>query len=250
MRLTTWNVCSALRKNEAALSELRPDISVLQEVSKSDTSQHPGSCWVGNNPHKGMGIVGQNGYSVHIHPAHDKRIEFVVPIDITGPVEFVILAVWAMHHRAVNRIEERPNRWQVLQAIEAYESLLQSGRCVVAGDFNNAVRWDGPRKASNHSLAVQKLGELGLVSAYHTSSGAAQGKEADPTLFWTRHENLPYHIDYIWFPEIWASALKSVEVGDYSTWVASGRSDHVPITVELDDAFIRSGVRGPNDLTP
>jgi exodeoxyribonuclease-3 len=228
----------ALRKKQTALASLRPDISVLQEVSKADASALMESCWVGNNLTKGIAVVGSNGFRVRVHQAYDPRIEFIVPIEVTGPAEFLLLAVWVMHNRAVNRIQENPNRWQMLQALEVYESLLRSQRCVVAGDFNNAVRWDGPRKASNHSLAVEKLSNLGLVSAYHTRSVTSQGKEPDPTLFWMRHRDSPYHIDYIWLPAAWVAGLKAVEVGEFSTWVQSGLSDHVPLTVELSDDVV------------
>jgi len=228
----------ALRKKLAAVATLRSDILILQEVGKTDASAHPESCWVGNNLTKGLAVVGSNGFRVRVHQAYDPRIEFIVPIEVTGPAAFLLLAVWVMHNRAVNRIEENPNRWQMLQALEAYESLVRSQRCVVAGDFNNAVRWDGPRKASNHSLAVEKLSNLGLVSAYHTRSVTSQGKEPDPTLFWMRHRDSPYHIDYIWLPQPWVSGIEAVEVGEFSTWVQSGLSDHVPLTVELDDAVI------------
>ena len=37
---------------------------------------------------------------------------------------------------------------------------------------------------------------------------------------------------------IWISGLSAVEIGDYSTWVQGGLSDHVPLTVEMDDAVI------------
>jgi exodeoxyribonuclease-3 len=248
MRLTTWNVGMALRKKQPALAKLRPDISILQEVSKTDASAHAEYCWVGNNPTKGLAVVASNGFQVRVHPAYEPRIEFIVPIEVSGPVEFLLLAVWVMHNRAVTRIQERPNRWQMLQALEAYEPLLRSQRCVVAGDFNNAVRWDGPRKSSNHSSAVEKLSDLGLVSAYHTRSVASQGEEPDPTLFWMRHRDSPYHIDYIWLPKAWVPGLKAVEVGDFSTWVQSGLSDHVPLTIELDDAVI-GHVEPGNEVT-
>ncbi len=233
----------ALRKKWPALSTLRPDVAILQEVSEVDVSKHAGSCWIGNNRDKGLAVVGLNGFKVRVHPAWDPMIEFVVPIEVTGPVEFLLLAVWVMHNRAVKRLQERPNRWQMLQALEIYEPLLLSRKSVVAGDFNNAVFWDRPRKADNHSLATQKLSDLGLVSAYHTNSAVAQGQEEHPTLYWMRHRDAPYHIDYIWLPQVWISALRAVEIGDYSTWVQGGLSDHVPLTVEIDDAVI--GPIGP-----
>jgi len=227
-----------LHKKKYALTLLHADITVLQEVSQTDVSQDEQHCWVGNNRHKGLAINGFNGFRVSLHPAYDPRIEFVVPIEVTGPAEFLLFAVWVMHNRAVNRIRERPNRWQMLQALDTYEALLRSRPSVVAGDFNNAVGWDRPRKASNHGLAATKLTDLGLVSAYHTSVVAEQGQERHPTLFWTRHQDRTYHIDYIWFPRSWLPGLKAVDIGDYPTWVGSGLSDHVPLSVELDDAIV------------
>jgi endonuclease/exonuclease/phosphatase family metal-dependent hydrolase len=229
----------ALRKKRQVFSQLLPDVAVLQEVSELDVSQEPEHCWIGHNRHKGLAVVGRNGYRVRVHPAHDPRIEFVVPIDVSGPVDFLLFAVWIMHNRAVNRIQERPNRWQLLQALEVYEPLLTSRQCVVAGDFNNAVFWDRPGKASNHANAVERLGEFGLASAYHTTQAAGQGHEAHPTLFWMRHLDSTFHIDYLWLPKAWIPGLGAVEVGDYSTWVQTGLSDHVPITVDVDDAVIQ-----------
>jgi endonuclease/exonuclease/phosphatase family metal-dependent hydrolase len=227
-----------LDRKMPALSALRPDIAVLQEVSSQDISRHAESCWIGNNPRKRLGVLGFNGFRVRRHPCWDPNIEFVVPIEVSGPFEFVIIGVWAMHNRAQKRIDEQPNRWQLLQALEMYEPLLRSKPSVVAGDFNNALLWDRPGKASNHSAAVQKLQDLGLVSAYHVNRTAAQGREPDPTLYWMWHQNSGYHIDYIWLPEAWVPGLKTVELGDYPTWVGGQLSDHVPLSVDVEDALI------------
>jgi exonuclease III len=229
----------SLARKLPALMGLSPDLAVLPEVSMLDTGQHRESCWIGNLPNKGLGALAFNGFRIRRHPSWDDRIEFVLPLEVTGPTNFLLIAVWAMHNRAIQRIHERPNRWQVLQAIEAYEPLISSKPTVVAGDFNNAFFWDRPGKASNHSFTVEKLRSLGLVSAYHASRGVEQGREAQPTLYWMWHEDTGYHIDYVWLPEKWLPALMHVEVGTYSTWVAGHLSDHVPLTVELDGALIR-----------
>ena len=238
VRLTTWNVNGALHKKWPAVVGLRPDIAILQEVGALDLSTQASSCWVGNDRHKGIAVVGFNGFEVQIHPAWNPMIEFVVPIEVRGPFEFLVLAVWVMRHRAVNRVQESPNRWQMLQALDAYEGLLASRPSIVAGDFNNAIRWDVTGKPDNHSNAVRKLTELGLASAYHTKWAVAQGNEEHATLYWTWNRNKPYHIDYIWLPTAWTPGLKAVEIGEFSMRAEGGLSDHVPLTVEVDDSVL------------
>jgi exodeoxyribonuclease-3 len=248
VRLTTWNVSGALHKKWSAIADLRPDVAILQEVSEVDVSTHASSCWVGNDRNKGIGVVGFNGFQVKIHPAWNPLIEFIVPIDVSGPFELLVLAVWVMRHRAVNRVQESPNRWQMLQGLDAYEGLLASRPSIVAGDFNNAIRWDVAGKPDNHSNAARKLTELGLASAYHTKWAVAQGHEEHATLYWTWNRKKPYHIDYVWLPQAWIPGLKAVELGDFSPRAEGGLSDHVPLTIEVEDSVIgAAGLRSLND---
>lgn len=229
----------SLARKQDAFFGLRPDVAVLQEVSGTDVHRYPSSCWIGHLSTKGLATVAFNGFQLQRHPYWEPRIEFVVPIEVTGPVDFLLIAVWAMHNRAVQRIDERPNRWQILQALEVYEPLIRSRPTVVAGDFNNAVFWDRRGKASNHSIAVAKLHDLGLVSAYHTDRAVEQGREDQPTLYWTWSDRRTYHIDYVWLPKEWLPAITRVDIGDYATWVAGRLSDHIPLTVDLDDTLIQ-----------
>ena len=240
----------SLGRKLPALNALRPDVAVLQEVSAVDVGRFSQSCWAGNLPNKGLGTIAFGDFQIRRHPAWDPRIEFVVPTEISGPVNFLLIAVWAMHGRAVQRIQETPNRWQLLQGLEAYDSLIRSRPTVTAGDFNNAVQWDKMGKASNHAFAVDRLHSLGLVSAYHSHHRVEQGTELDPTLYWTWNQNKAYHIDYVWIPEKWLSAVQHVEVGDYEAWVGGHLSDHVPVSVELDQSrLVRQPEPGPEEST-
>ena len=236
----------SLSRKLTAFMALQPDVAVVQEVSSADIAAHPQSCWVGNLPNKGLGAFALNDFRIRPHSAWDPRIEFVVPIEVTGPVDFILIAVWAMHGRAVQRIQERPNRWQLLQALDSYEALIRSQPTVVAGDFNNAVQWDKVGKSSNHAVAVDRLESLGLASAYHAYHEVAQGRELDPTLYWTWNRTKTFHIDYIWLPRDWLPAIKRVDVGDHQTWVGGRLSDHVPLSVDIDESLIG---RPPPGLT-
>lgn len=244
MRLITWNVGMALRRKLPAIDALEPDVAVLQEVNTKDVKVAEQSLWIGNLPQKGLGVAAFNGFKIERDPLWDPRIEFVIPINVSGTLDFLLLAVWIMHNRAVKRIEERPNRWQLLQALEVYEPLIRSKPTIVAGDFNNAVVWDTRGKASNHAVAVQKLHDLGLESAYHASRQVAQGQEPEPTLYWRWLRSSGYHIDYVWLPKVWLPALTRVDIGEYAAWPGSHLSDHVPLAVEIDADVVRRLTEG------
>jgi hypothetical protein len=52
---------------------------------------------------------------------------------------------------------------------------MQSKPCVVAGDFNDNVLWDKPKRPNKHSINVSELNSLGLTSAYHFAREVEQG---------------------------------------------------------------------------
>jgi exodeoxyribonuclease-3 len=116
-----------------------------------------------------------------------------------------------------------------------YHRFLAAGTTVVAGDFNNHVRWDKPGRLNNHQLAVDDLARLQLASAYHLFHGSGQGGERHPTLYWRdRREDGPtYHIDYCFVPTAWAGRLGEVRLGGFAEWVGARLSDHVPLIVDV-----------------
>jgi hypothetical protein len=63
--------------------------------------------------------------------------------------------------------------------------------------------------------------------------GEPQGGESRHTLYMFRHEDKPYHIDYIFIPREWTVRLRTVEIGGYEHW--SKLSDHCPVIVEILD---------------
>ena len=53
-----------------------------------------------------------------------------------------------------------------------------------------------------------------------------QRQETRHAYYFWHHKNHPYHIDYVFLPQHWASQIKRVEVGTHAAW--SKLSDHVP----------------------
>jgi hypothetical protein len=81
----------------------------------------------------------------------------------------------------------------------------------------------------------------GFVSSYHHTRGCERGAEPDPTLWWTRNTDKPYHIDYTFVSR--PEAVQTVTVGTHSDWLSY--SDHSPVTVDLRVSPRADLVAGP-----
>ena len=223
MRIVTWNCCRGPASSKLALlAHLSPDIAVVPECARPAVDD-PACLWFGDNPRQGLAITASRSY--RITPAESRNSpRFTVPIQVSGPVPFLLLAVWSktdLHYRYVKA---------VIRAVELYRDLIVAQPTVIVGDFNSNTIWDFKR-VQNHSALVRSLEELGLVSAYHHFYGEAHGAESRPTLHLLRQKAKPYHIDYCFIPNAWLPFLRSVEVGSYDDWHRA--SDHQPLTIDL-----------------
>lgn len=240
MRILVWNCNMGLDKKYRHLLALQPDIAIIPEsaepgilLRKAPEFSSNTHVWVGENPNKGLGIFTFGNYAATIISPHDTNIPYVAPIKILGPHSFKLLAVWACHSKE-NSYENRLG--PVRRALSTYATLVTSAPTVVAGDFNDNVRWDKTRSPNKHSLNVAILEEMGLCSAYHNQRNVSQGEEPEPTLFWrSRTKDGPrYHIDYCFVPKRWLSRPHRIAIGTYEDWVGAGLSDHVPLIVDID----------------
>lgn len=145
---------------------------------------------------------------------------------VEGPVSFLLLAVW-MKGIGPDRYVRGMHR-----AINECRALIERHPTVILGDLNSNSIWDHEHPADrNHSALVAELTSLGLVSTYHHARGEAHGAESEPTFYFYRRQQIPYHLDYCFIPARWASRLTQVEVGAWHDWHAL--SDHVPITATI-----------------
>jgi exodeoxyribonuclease III len=117
-----------------------------------------------------------------------------------------------------------------------YQQFIKESPTVIAGDFNDNVRWDRPTKRNNHGVDVSELTDLGLRSAYHYARAVEQGFEPEPTIYWRNRkiDGPRYHIDYCFVPEKWTKSISAVTVGLFEDWVGVRLSDHVPLIVDID----------------
>src|SRR4051794_29207650 len=108
MRIVAWNANMAVhRKLPELVERLQPDVAVVAECAMEDVLRAkcgllmpPCSvAWLGSLQHKGLGAFAFGDYALTLAPCVDERLQWIAPIDVTGPSEFALLAVWAMNHR-------------------------------------------------------------------------------------------------------------------------------------------------------
>lgn len=231
MRLVIWNCCNGLdQKRAEGLDGLKPDVAVIPEAGQMLTwplgivPEPSGVEWHGETERKGLAVLTFGDWSVKLadEPA---RVPWVLPVDISGPASFRLLAIWT-----VQRPEwpDYPN--QVHQAIEAYGPELADGTTVLAGDFNCSPQTQDNRQ---HLVNVTTLEGLGMRSAFHATHDTAPGTDEPGTLFWQWRQDQPFHCDFGFVPESWTKGLQ-VEVGSFDDWVASRLSDHVPVIIDIE----------------
>ena len=172
------------------------------------------------------------------HQQRDESLEWVLPLEVSGPIDFTLIGIWAMNHRSSTPLEPSAPR-QPLAAADTYNFDKLRGRVVVAGDFNSNPNWDSTRHPRFARL-VERYRQDGLTSAYHHGSDEAHGAETKPTLWWRNRikDGPKFHVDYIFLPDSWLSA-SAVEIGGYDEWVSTAGSDHAPIIVDINIEHLR-----------
>lgn len=228
------------RKAEALLSQ-KPDIAVVSECARPDILAERGvtdleACsvlWMGENPHKGLGIFAFNDFTVSRVEPFYPTLRFVLPARVEGPRTFNLLAVWAQNASA--GITRKHQSGPLRRALTKYKTFIDSGPTVIGGDWNSNAIWDKPGWRINHMSKVNLLEGMGLYSAYHAFHEEENGRETIPTHYWRdrRIDGPTYHIDYVFAPLPWLRNTKEFEIGTFDDWIGNGLSDHVPLIIDF-----------------
>jgi len=248
MRIVSWNCNGALRRKTDPLDALDADVLVVQECEDPARSTSAYREWAGNylwigegeQKNKGLGVFARSGLGLRALDWHGTytpagfgpddlpwstdQLRLFLPVRIDERIDLV--AVWTKNWR-----EERYGYiGQVWKFIHLHARDLAQGPCVIAGDFNSSAIWDRKRRDWDHSSVVRELDALGLRSLYHEGTGIAPGAEPDPTFYFYRKRDRPFHIDYVFA----SSDLRdgaSIVIGDIADWLRF--SDHMPLVTTL-----------------
>ena len=235
MRILTWNCQGAFRKKYERIAQLAPDLAVIQECEHPDKltwkngSPPLSSLWFGEKPTKGLGIFSWTSLRFNALEGYDSGIRYCIPLEVTEPFRFRVVAVWAMDHRRDNLSYSA----QVYQAVSLYREFISGGDTVFLGDFNSSKRTTPKSRIGNHITLSTTLDDLWLESAYHHYFHERQGREKLGTFFRGRDNQKPSHIDYAYIPVRWLRRLRKVGVGDPAEWLMI--SDHCPLFVDIQE---------------
>jgi exodeoxyribonuclease III len=236
MRLITWNCKGAFhRKHEFAVA-LRPDILIVPECEKLSRIQQMLDSrvvrsfeWFGSNPRKGLAVISYGDYKLDVHPSYDPSHRWIVPLSVSGPVPFVLLAVWTLPLGGYSGRYVRP----LLEAFECYRTLMLSSEVVWAGDFNSNFVFDRPSRRYKFCDFVDLLRQYGLHSLYHHQNRCEHGEEPDNTFYLYHRVDRGYHIDYVFTTDRFHPHGFDVAIGSHIDW--SKRSDHAPLVCDIPD---------------
>lgn len=235
MKIVTWNGNGAFRKKFEIISSFNADLYVIQECEHPKESQHKkyeewaeNFIWIGDTKNKGLAIFARPEIKLEklewSNQFRDHFVKHFLPCRVNQ--DFDLIGVWTHRNNSPN-FGYIGQFWKYLQV---NKSRLNS--TIIAGDFNSNVIWDEWDRWWNHSDVVKELKELGIESLYHKYTGETQGNETNPTLYFQKKLERPYHIDYVFGSQKFSTRLVKIEIGQVSKWL--GISDHMPILCEIE----------------
>ena len=149
-------------------------------------------------------------------------MRWVLPLRVNGPISFLLLAVWTVPDPAHGIYAHA-----LFRTLVRYEELIQAQPTIIAGDFNQSVRFDKPGSRLNFAEWIAAAEKAGLHSVYHRDRACAHGCESEQTFYLHHAETKGYHIDFVFASSFLIDAVRDVAVGAYSDWAKL--SDHVPL---------------------
>lgn len=234
MRFIAWNCNERFDRNYLHLRDLDFDVAVVTEcgpfepvLGEPRAVSSVLKLAVEQPRHtKHIGVLAQDPWRVEPLPPVPSQ-PWLLPVRVIGPVEFTILAVWAL---GPEWVEERLTYAQ--QTARVITEVLPSieGPVVLAGDLNAPIA-SAAAGARQHADSVSRLMAHGLVSAFAVCRGEVDPL-TEPTLYHQWKADQPFHIDHAFVPKEWTDGIE-LTVGTYAAWVATKRSDHVPIIIDL-----------------
>lgn len=226
MRIVSWN-CNAgfAAKLDAALN-LRPDLLVVQEISRKHFDELNllplDGLWTGNE-RRGLAVISLRGDPLRLDPLFDASLPHFLPVHV-GSLR--ILATWASVRTSTQRYVRLMHH-----SLDHYRDFLPVERGIIVGDLNSATVFDRKHGDLNHTSLVEKLAKQGYVSLWHHQECEEHGSESRPTFYMYRRAQQTWHLDYAFLSSDLLSGA-SIKIGLPDIWLQV--SDHMPLVVDIN----------------
>jgi len=230
VRFVTWNLWAGDTGAKLQRLPTTPDVAALCEVSRQPPAPtlngiNPEWLWAGELADRGTAIASWGIGMKRLAPSEGTTPgRFSLAVDLANGMG--VVGLWSC--------PQGPNASyaaEIHKTLDAFEGLMRSRPCIVAGDFNLEPGGQTDRRYG----ITRRLADLGYVSAYHAFNDVRFGDE-QPTYFHQFKRDKPFHIDMVFVPTDLVVKIRSVEIAPFDGWVTRGatRSDHVPVAVEID----------------
>jgi exodeoxyribonuclease-3 len=234
VKLASWNCCGKFESNLAHLLDLGIDVAVVCEArapsawpATSDGRRVTGlSRRVWAESWKELAVLACEPWSISLHPAAEYAPRWTLPVHVSGPRSFTLMGLWPVAFPGTPSYVIQIDR--AIDWIAAYAD----EPVVLAGDFNAPIA----SSQKQFEKVVVRLEELGLLDLYRVTRGLRPAESpVEATYYQHRRRDLGFHIDHMMLPAAWTGDA-TMQVGDFDAWIASGRSDHVPLIADVPTA--------------
>lgn len=225
LRIVSWNCRSSLDPAKAArLGALGAVAAVVQECAPG--AALPGYhqvAWNGPPGDRGTGVYVRVGIAAEPLPATERALLWGVPVRLPG-LGLDVVGVWGFKRGW----HAGPPGPVAREAIEDLAPVLERGRALVLGDFNDRPRFDA---ASSRSFrrTCGLLADRGCASLHHHATAEGYGEETARTFF---RGGDAYLIDHAFASAAVIARLRAFSYGGRVDWCPP--SDHVPMVVGVE----------------
>jgi hypothetical protein len=221
----------AFSKKAAKIAPLKPDILVVQEAEPLDdvllfageqqpTFRHRAQCGLSSRGLATLSYTGIQMACVDEDAPLDGFRRYEANMD---GLHFNVVAAWTWE------TEDKSRYRQVHRGLQIHADWIHQRPTFLLGDLNDNASFENGRRWRDF---MELIGQVGLVSAYHSYFREPFGEESRPTHHHHGYPDRPFHLDYCFLPETWASRITDIQVGRLTDW--SDVSDHMPLIVDVD----------------
>lgn len=235
MKLVSWNCQGGFNNNykHKKITDIAPDIAVIQDCLHPSKLQsiidYNDAVWVGNKEDKGLCVLSfTKNYKLSML-VDEVKYEWVVPIKVSGEVDFVLLAVWA------RRMPGYSYGKLVYAALKEYEQFLSNGQVIIIGDFNVDKKvpssYSGIQGSQGFERLIDLLDSYGVTSCYHHFSKEEFGRESVANYHHYGKSDRPFHVHYCFVSQEILKGTQQFYIGENEEWASLGY--HFPLVLEV-----------------